>query len=70
DGALLSGPEVPLLHCQAPSVEVADTTGAGDAFTGTFLARRLAGDDPATAVQAALAAAAQVVAAIGARPWT
>jgi sugar/nucleoside kinase (ribokinase family) len=45
---------------------VADTTGAGDAFTGTWLARRLAGDAPGTAVGVALAAAARAVATVGA----
>jgi len=48
---------------------VADTTGAGDAFTGTFLARRLSGDGPEQAVRAGLAAAARVVAGPGARSW-
>jgi sugar/nucleoside kinase (ribokinase family) len=50
-------------------VAVADTTGAGDAFTGTFLARRLWGDTPEKALQAGLAAAARAVGSTGARPW-
>jgi sugar/nucleoside kinase (ribokinase family) len=69
EGALLSGPGTDRLHCPADHVEVADTTGAGDAFTGTFLARRLAGDEPEPALRAGLAAAAAVVVAPGARPW-
>jgi ribokinase len=69
EGALLSGPGTDRLHCPADEVEVADTTGAGDAFTGTFLARRLSGDGPEQAVRAGLAAAARVVAGPGARSW-
>jgi ribokinase len=69
DGALFSGPGTDLLHCPAGAAAVADTTGAGDAFTGTFLARRLQGEEPGQALRAALAAAAVVVAAPGARPW-
>jgi sugar/nucleoside kinase (ribokinase family) len=69
EGALLSGPGNDRLHCPATPVEVADTTGAGDAFTGTFLARRLAGDEAGPALRAGLAAAARVVAEPGARSW-
>ena len=69
DGALFSGPGNELLHCGADSVAVVDTTGAGDAFTGTFLAGRLRGEQPEQALRAALAAAARVVVAPGARPW-
>jgi len=69
EGALLSGSGTDHLHCRADDVEVADTTGAGDAFTGTFLARRLAGDEAEPALRAGLAAAAAVVVAPGARPW-
>jgi sugar/nucleoside kinase (ribokinase family) len=68
-GAMFSGPGAELLHCPAGRVAVEDTTGAGDAFTGTFLARRLWGDVPEDALQAGLAAAARVVAATGARTW-
>jgi ribokinase len=45
-----------------------DTTGAGDAFAGAFLARWLAGDDPAAAATFAVRVAAWVVARAGARP--
>jgi sugar/nucleoside kinase (ribokinase family) len=69
DGALFSGPGTDLLHCHADRAPVADTTGAGDCFTGTFLARRLCGDAPQQALRAALAAASKVVAVPGARPW-
>jgi ribokinase len=70
EGALLSGPGAERLHCSADAVEVADTTGAGDAFTGTFLARRLSGDGAEQALRAGLAAAARVVAEPGARSWS
>lgn len=43
-----------------------DATGAGDAFNGTFLARRLAGEDPRHAAIAASRIAADVVGAAGA----
>jgi sugar/nucleoside kinase (ribokinase family) len=69
-GALFSGPGTELLHCPAGPADVTDTTGAGDAFTGTFLARRLSGDEPEAALRAGLAAAALVVTAFGARNWT
>jgi sugar/nucleoside kinase (ribokinase family) len=68
-GALFSGPGTDLLHLAADPVDVADSTGAGDAFTGTFLARRLSGDEPDLALRAALAAAARVVQVAGARSW-
>ena len=69
DGALFwRGTE--LLRCPADRAAVVDTTGAGDAFTGTFLARRLRGDGPGPALRAALAAAAQVVATPGPAPGT
>jgi sugar/nucleoside kinase (ribokinase family) len=68
-GALFSAPGVDLLHCAAEDATVVDTTGAGDAFTGTFLAWRLRGEEPGQALRAALAAAARVVAVPGARPW-
>lgn len=46
--------------------EVLDTTGAGDAATGTYLGARLAGGDVPTALARAMDAAAQVVAGLGA----
>ncbi len=69
DGAMFSGAGGDVLHCPAGRVAVEDTTGAGDAFTGTFLARRLWGDAPEEALRAGLAAAARVVATAGARTW-
>ena len=49
------------------SVEVVDTTGAGDAATGAYLARRLDGDDVAAALAASMDAAAEVVGGLGSR---
>jgi 2-dehydro-3-deoxygluconokinase len=45
----------------APEVKVKDTTGAGDAFTGGYLAARLSGAAPAAAARAALEIASRVV---------
>jgi ribokinase len=68
-GVMFSGPGTELLHCPADRVAVEDTTGAGDAFTGTFLARRLQDEAPAAALRSGLAAASRVVTAAGARSW-
>lgn len=46
---------------QAEKVSAVDTTGAGDAFNAAYLAHRLAGDDPASALAQAQALAARVV---------
>ncbi|GGY56129.1 carbohydrate kinase family protein [Streptomyces omiyaensis] len=51
----------------APELRV-DSTGAGDAFTGAFLAARLAGADPARAAGAGCAAGAEAVTRVGGRP--
>lgn len=52
----------------APSVarDVFDTTGAGDAATGTYLGARLAGESVGVALNNAMAAAATVVGGLGA----
>ena len=65
-GALLAERGRPPLRRAALPARVVDTTGAGDAFAGTWVARRLAGDGPEAAVDAALAAAARVVEVVGA----
>lgn len=61
----------PGLHIEmpAPRVDAAavkDTSGAGDSFTGAYLAARLQGAAPQQAAEAALAVAARVVTAPGA----
>jgi sugar/nucleoside kinase (ribokinase family) len=68
-GALYCGADEAPMHIPAVPTEVVDTTGAGDAFTGTFLGNWLAGKDAADAVTAGLCAAAEVVARVGARLW-
>jgi ribokinase len=55
-------------HYPTASARVVDTTGAGDAFNGAFLARYLAGGDLATAAQFANQVGGWVVARDGARP--
>lgn len=50
----------------APAARVLDTTGAGDAFAGAYLAGRLTGAAPAAAVRLAQAVAAEVVGRRGA----
>lgn len=52
----------------APTVEVVDTTGAGDAFAGSFLAAWLAGVDPLVAARAGVAAGARAISRPGGRP--
>jgi ribokinase len=70
EGALYSGPSVAALAMPAATTgQVADTAGAGDALTGTFLARRLCGDGVFDALRAAMLAASSVVAKTGARAW-
>ncbi|MGW5849366.1 carbohydrate kinase family protein [Streptomyces sp. NPDC055254] len=52
----------------AEPAEAVDSTGAGDAFTGGFLAARLAGADPVEAARAGCRAAAVAVTLLGGRP--
>src|SRR5581483_479241 len=51
-----------------PAPAVVDTTGAGDAFCAGFLARWLAGADPADALHAGLRHAARALTQLGGRP--
>ncbi len=56
-------------HLDVPvDIEVVDTTGAGDAFTGAFLASWLRDGDPDAAGRQGIAAAARAVSVTGARP--
>lgn len=50
----------------APEAAAVDTSGAGDAFNGGYLAARLVGAEPDQAAEAGLAVAARVVTAPGA----
>ncbi|MEW2415918.1 sugar kinase [Streptomyces sp. NPDC046866] len=52
----------------AEPVRAVDSTGAGDAFAGGFLAARLAGADPEGAARAGCRAAALAVTRLGGRP--
>lgn len=54
----------------APRVKVLDTTGAGDAASGAYLAARLGGADLAASLVAAMDAAARVVGGLGASPYS
>ncbi|MER7484585.1 PfkB family carbohydrate kinase [Streptomyces sp. NPDC126497] len=58
------------VYARVPAVPAAprDTTGAGDAFTGAFLAALLAGADPEQAAREGCRAGAQAVEHIGGRP--
>ncbi|MGW0363523.1 carbohydrate kinase family protein [Streptomyces sp. NPDC002990] len=67
-GALIAEDGRITAEVAAEAAEAVDTTGAGDAFTGGFLAARLAGADPAEAARAGCRAAAQAVTRLGGRP--
>lgn len=68
-GALLATAGTVRHRVPAEAVTAAvDSTGAGDAFTGAFLAARLAGADDAAAATAGCRAGAQAVMAVGGRP--
>ena len=55
-------------HLPPPPSDVRDTSGAGDAFNGAYLAARLHGAPPLAAAEAGLALAARNVAVFGALP--
>ncbi|MBA0052320.1 sugar kinase [Streptomyces sp. AJS327] len=62
------GEEFTSFTVPATAARAVDSTGAGDAFTGAFLAARLAGADARTAATAGCRAGAHAVATTGARP--
>lgn len=55
-------------HVPGKKVEVVDTTGAGDAFVGTLVARMSQGDTLAQAARGAVEVSAEVVGKAGAQP--
>jgi sugar/nucleoside kinase (ribokinase family) len=67
-GVLLGARGRPALHLPAPDVEVVDTTGAGDAFAGAFLAAWLTGAGLRAAGVRGVEAAGRAVTVAGARP--
>ncbi|WP_374050344.1 carbohydrate kinase family protein [Streptomyces roseicoloratus] len=68
DGAVLAADGRVTAKVPAPPARPVDTTGAGDAFTGAFLAARLAGAEPARAAEAGCRAGARAVGSVGGRP--
>ncbi|MEO3842937.1 PfkB family carbohydrate kinase [Streptomyces sp. B22F1] len=68
DGAHLATPGAPAVHIPATPVVPLDTTGAGDAFTGAYLAAAQSGGDPRAAAAAGCATAATAVRTPGGRP--
>ncbi|MFI5760623.1 carbohydrate kinase family protein [Streptomyces sp. NPDC051563] len=67
-GALIAEDGRVTAEVAAQSAEAVDSTGAGDAFTGAFLAARLAGAGSARAAGAGCRAAAVAVTRLGGRP--
>ncbi|WP_371615326.1 carbohydrate kinase family protein [Streptomyces sp. NBC_00454] len=67
-GALIAEDGRVTAEVAAETAEAVDTTGAGDAFTGAFLAARLAGAGTAWAAGAGCRAAARAVTRLGGRP--
>ncbi|MFI8388066.1 carbohydrate kinase family protein [Streptomyces sp. NPDC085540] len=67
-GALIAERGRVTAEVEAEPVVAVDSTGAGDAFTGGFLAARLEGADPAEAARAGCRAAALAVTRPGGRP--
>ena len=68
EGAIVARRGGASLRSPAVRSEVVDTTGAGDAFCGAFLAGWTVGEDVAALLEAAVAAGARAVAVPGARP--
>ncbi|MFJ8096439.1 carbohydrate kinase family protein [Streptomyces griseofuscus] len=68
DGALVSRSGGTPVRVPAVPTSARDTTGAGDAFTGAFLAALLAGADPREAAALGCRAGARAVSRVGGRP--
>ncbi|MEV7171236.1 PfkB family carbohydrate kinase [Streptomyces sp. NPDC093224] len=68
EGALIAEGGRITAEVAAHPVEAVDSTGAGDAFAGGFLAARLEGAGPAEAARRGCRAAAEAVTRQGARP--
>jgi 2-dehydro-3-deoxygluconokinase len=64
--ATVIGAGPPIVLDAPPPVQAVDTTGAGDSFNAGYLAARLAGSDPVTAVEAGRRLSAVVVQHVGA----
>ncbi|MGX1883968.1 carbohydrate kinase family protein [Streptomyces sp. NPDC055287] len=67
-GALLAAGGGVRERVAAAPVKAVDTTGAGDAFAGAFLAARLTGADDARALAVGCGAGARAVTRVGGRP--
>jgi ribokinase len=67
DGALIATPDGATTRVPAPPIEVVDTTGAGDTFSGVLAVRLAAGDELGDAVGFAVTAASISVTRAGAR---
>ncbi|MEV4945929.1 PfkB family carbohydrate kinase [Streptomyces sp. NPDC053755] len=67
-GALVAEAGAVTARVAAPAVRPVDSTGAGDAFTGAFLAARLAGAGTPKAAEAGCRAGAEAVTSVGGRP--
>ncbi|MFE4869676.1 carbohydrate kinase family protein [Streptomyces sp. NPDC056682] len=67
-GALVAAAGEVIAQVTAPQVRALDSTGAGDAFTGGFLAARLRGASPTEAAGAGCRAGALAVGIVGGRP--
>ncbi|MFJ5060948.1 carbohydrate kinase family protein [Streptomyces nigra] len=68
DGALMARDGAVCARVPAEPAEARDTTGAGDAFTGAFLAALLTGAGPEEATRAGCRAGAMAVQQVGGRP--
>jgi sugar/nucleoside kinase (ribokinase family) len=67
-GALAARRGCITVRIESPVARAVDSTGAGDAFAGGFLAAQLGGTDDRTAVAAGCRAGASAVSVVGGRP--